>query len=471
VQNGFSTLALLLWPIVALWLYLTRPINQATMWTILGGMLLLPVGVDIKLAPGIPQLDKVSIPNIAALAGCMLVGKHVRRPGHGIGFAEVLLSMFLIGPFITSELNGDVLFIGGGNIIPAVGHYDALSAVVGQFIFILPFFLGRKFFASATDTIDIIRTLVTAGLIYSVPLLLEVRLSPQLHYWFYGFSPSDFVQGVRSGGYRPMAFMGHGLLAAFFVMTTVVAAAALWRTRTRILRFIPAIVTASLGAMLILCKSLGALTYGVALVPLVRLGPPRLQLGVASVLVTIAMAYPVLRIADAVPTDTMLEIAASASADRRQSLEFRFDQEAQLLAHDSERLLFGWGRFGRARVYDPEFGKDISVTDGHWIITMGQFGIFGFLAEFGLLALPVFRAASALRFTTSRSDAVYLAALALIVAINMIDLLPNSSIMPWTWLLAGALLGRTEALRAASASRRAAASVLMGNGARKRVSA
>jgi hypothetical protein len=41
-----------------------------------------------------------------------------------------------------------------------------------------------------------------------------------------------------------------------------------------------------------------------------------------------------------------------------------------------------------------------------------------------------------------------LAALAIIVSVNIIDLLPNSGLIPWTWLLAGALLGRVEALRA-----------------------
>ena len=43
-------------------------------------------------------------------------------------------------------------------------------------------------------------------------------------------------------------------------------------------------------------------------------------------------------------------------------------------------------------------GRDISITDGHWIITMGQFGIVGFIAEFGLLGFSVLRAAGSLKF-------------------------------------------------------------------------
>src|SRR5262249_34696531 len=81
-------------------------------------------------------------------------------------------------------------------------------------------------------------------------------------------------------------------------------------------------------------------------------------------------------------------------------------------------------------------------------ITMGQFGFVGFLAEFGLLSLAVVRAASAIRYAESTQEQVLLGALALILAMNVIDLLPNSSLSPWTWLLTGALLGRSEALRA-----------------------
>ena len=88
----------------------------------------------------------------------------------------------------------------------------------------------------------------------------------------------------------------------------------------------------------------------------------------------------------------------------------------------------------------------MSITDGRWIITIGQFGLFGFVAEFGLLILPVFRAASALGAAKSKRDRIYLAALALILAVNIVDLLPNAGLIPWTWLLAGALLGRAESL-------------------------
>ena len=206
---------------------------------------------------------------------------------------------------------------------------------------------------------------------------------------------------------------------------------------------------AYLSGLLVLCKSLASFGYALILVPLVRYTKPRIQLRVALVFATIALSYPMLRMAELVPTKQILEMADSISADRASSLELRFENEEGLMARASQRLLFGWGRWGRSCVYDEASGKDISFTDGRWIIVIGSFGLFGFFTEFGLLALPIFRAASALRFAKSPQDKIYLSALSLILAVNIFDLVPNSGLTSWTWLMAGALLGRAEALRVA----------------------
>ncbi len=453
--NLFAIIALLAWPAVALFLYQTRPLRQATLWTILGGYLLLPVGTSIKFEM-IPQFDKVSIPNLSALIGCTLIAGRSVRWSNGFGLPEVLLLTFLLGPFVTSEFNGDPVSI-GGRILPGVGHYDAMSAVVGEFLFLIPFFLGRQFFRRAADNAEVLRVLIAAGLFYSLPMLFEIRMSPQLHTWIYGYFPHSFVQQMREGGFRPVVFLGHGLLVAFFIMTTAVAAAAYSRTQSRVLRLPAAGVTAYLSVVLVLCKTLGALIYGAALVLLVRFTSPRIQVRIALALVTVALLYPTLRAADLFPTRTMVELARSIDEDRADSLKFRFDNEDMLLDHAWRRFLFGWGRFGRSRVYDDDSGRDVSVTDGRWIITMGQYGFVGFVAEFGLLALAIARAASALKYAETMEEQLFLAALALIVAINVVDLLPNASLSPWTWLLAGALLGRAEGLYGYAQARRGSA--------------
>jgi hypothetical protein len=443
-QTWLATMALLAWPLVGLWLYKARPVGQATLLTILGGYLLLPVGASIKIAEGIPQLDKVSVPAITALAGWVLSTNGRVRFSNGFAFTEILGLMFLIGPIITSQLNQDPV-LSGAVLLPGVGTYDGLSAMVAQFLFIAPFFIARQVLKTAADIEQILKVLVAAALLYSIPILFEIRVSPQLHYWFYGYQPSSFLQNIRYGGYRPIVFIGHGLSVGFFMMTATLAATALWRTRIRLRRFSPAGVTGYLGLLLILCKAVGSVIYGVTIAALIGFAKPRLQVRVAMILVSIAVLYPVLRTADLVPTNYLNAIAGNIDTDREESLDFRFEHEKQLLDRASERLLFGWGRFGRSRIFD-EYGKDVGVSDGRWVIVLGAFGVFGFIAEFGLLAWTIFRAATSLRYSSGR-DSIFLTTLALIVAVTMIDSLPNAPVTALTWLFAGALLGRAEDLR------------------------
>src|SRR5438128_3004542 len=104
--NWFAFIALLAWPAVTLLFFQVRPVNKALSWTILGGYLLLPVGTSIKFE-GIPAFDKSSIPNLAALVGTVLIARRSLRLFHGFGLPEVLILMLVVGPFITSSLNGD----------------------------------------------------------------------------------------------------------------------------------------------------------------------------------------------------------------------------------------------------------------------------------------------------------------------------------------------------------------------------
>jgi len=454
--NYFAYAALLLWPLVSIYLFATRPLGQALLWTILGGYLLLPVGTEIKF-PGVPAFDKSSIPALVALLGCLVVGRRPSNPSRGFGAAEVLFAALLVGPFITSEFNSDALQVGGtygSLVLPGVGHYEALSASVAQLIVLLPFILGRRYLRSFEDSHTILRALTLAGLAYTLPMLLEVRLSPQLHVWIYGYFPHSFEQQMRDGGFRPVVFLGHGLRVAFFAMTAILASVALWRCRERVLPAAPALVTGWLGATLLLCKTLGSFVYAAALAPVIMFMKPRSQVRVAAVLVSLALFYPLLRVTDLFPTERLLDTAGFVDAKREASLKIRFDQEKMLLDRALERPWFGWGRFGRGRIYD-DTGKDVTLSDGHWVITMGTFGLFGFLAEFGLLALTVYRALGAMRYAGSVREHFFLAALSLIVAIGLVDLLPNATINPTSWLFAGALLGRAEMVRVARSKRRA----------------
>lgn len=448
MPNSFAYFTLIAWPAVAIVLYATRPVVQATLWTILGAQLLLPVGTIFKIAM-IPQFDKYSIPSLCVLVGSMFATARPIRLWRKFGAVEALMLVFLFSPVVTSLLNSDPIYV-GRSVIPGTGLYDGLSAALSQIITLIPFLVGRQLLRRPEDLQAVFTTLVVAGLYYSVLLLFEIRMSPQLHFWFYGYYPSDFIQQIRDGGsFRPMVFMGHGLIASFFAMTAAVAAAVLWRAKIPVVRGVPGgAITGYLGVVLLLCKSVADIVYGAMLLPLVRWAKPSAQVKVAGLLVLLALSYPLMRIANVFPTNLLFEVSNSINPDRAQSLKFRFDQEDQLLRRASDRFLFGWGRFGRNRIHLETWegiAGDTSVTDGRWIITLGQFGLIGFIAEFGLLGGSVFFAARSLRSVQSFRHAVLLAGLALLLAANIVELLPNSTLLPWTWLLVGTLLGASEA--------------------------
>jgi hypothetical protein len=441
----FAIIAVLAWPLVAAALYMAKPPVEATLWTILGALLLLPATFVVKI-PMVPGLDKTSVPNLCAFVAYLSLAIPSSNKPSRLGGAGIFAALYILGPVLTSVFNNDAIFV-GTRFLPGVGLYDGISALLSQLIILLPFFIGRRLLQGPSDTEAILRVLAIAGLLYSIPVLIEVRMSPQLSNWIYGFFPSGMASEARSGGFRPVVFMANGLATAFFMATSFFAATALWRTRTAITPVPPAALSGFLTVIIILCKSAGALTYTVLGGLMVRLMTPKAQLRVAVFLVSVGLFYPVLRVTDLFPDHAALDVAFVFSHDRAESLRFRFDQEKQLLDRAMQRPILGWGRYGRSRVYDDNSGDDTSFTDGAWIITLGQFGLLGFLAQFGLLALPVFRAWSAFDHARSEKDRIYLSVLALIVALTFVEQLPNSSISSWTWLLAGALLGRAEYLK------------------------
>lgn len=452
--NWLACLAILVWPLAAVALYSTRPFAEASAWTVLGALLLLPSHVSIKFAM-IPAIDKTSMATVSLLIGCALSAPRVKQLSASSRLINCLASIYVLSPVATSLLNNDLVTV-GPRVIPGVGYYDGISALLSQSILFLPFLLGRRFLTRTSDLETLLGVLVLSALIYSVPMLFEIKFSPQLSMWIYGtFSAATSVE-MRYGGFRPVVFMINGLAAAFFLSTAILATAAFWRARGKVVGLPPVGIFSILGLLLVFCKSAGALVYAVLFGTLIRWFTPKLQMRVAVMLAILAISYPILRMSNLVPTEQLLELSATTfNKERASSLGVRFNQEQQLLAHATDRFWFGWGRYGRSRVYD-EYGQDISITDGQWIVTFGQFGFLGFVAQFGLLTLPIFFAAGTLKSVRSQREAIFLSCLTLIVALTAIEQIPNASISSWSWLIAGALVGRSLAIRVESASARRA---------------
>lgn len=448
MPNALAYLALVSWPLVTLALWQRLDPARALIWTILGGYLILPPLQATIGLPGLPDLNKVSLPNVMALA-CAVWLLHDRvsfLPATLAG--RVLMVIYLFSPFATVLTNTDPV-IDQNLYLQGTSLYDSFAAVAQQVINLMPFFLARRYLGSADQIRLLAVALVAGGLAYVLPILIEARLSPQINIWVYGFFAHDFLQTIRFGGYRPMVFLPHGLWLAFFICTTYLAALHLTRETRPDDRVKWAGFTIVLAVTLVLCRSVGPLAYAVALTPLILVAGPRWQIRVAGLMALIVVTYPLLRGLHVVPLETIRDLAEAISPDRAASFYFRVVNEDILLAHAEERPLFGWGGYGRNLVHDPLTGVTTTVSDGMWIIRLGISGWMGYLGEFGLLALPLLLLArEAWRLPAARIGAAT-GCIALIYAANLVDLLPNATLEPLTWLIGGALLGRAEQLRQA----------------------
>jgi hypothetical protein len=439
--------ALLLWVPISVVIFLVTRAKRAALITIFGGLLFLPE-IDFFKFPFLPHLGKSAIPYLCALIGCFM---HARRdfwrpPRER--WVAVLVGMILAGGVGTALTNRDLLTVNFGKTpAPGLTLKDGMAVALTTVLqTAIPFFMGRGLFRSSKDARFLLRFVAAAGLVYSLFALFEVRMSPQLHTQVYGYAAhSDFMQTIRFGGYRPMVFMAHGLAVALFFLVTTLAAIGLGRANATVWRIPAGYVAVYLAGVLVLCKSTGAIAYGLAAIPLVALGSVNLKRRVSVLLAAVVLLYPVLRGADLFPVTGALSLAADIDANRKQSLEFRFVNEDLLLARARERPWFGWGEYGRNIVNDKQ-GNPTTVTDGAWIIVMGSQGAVGFVALFGMLVTPIFLAARRVRLIRNRQDRILLTTLSLMVAVTAVDLIPNGLFSNYPFFLSGALLSLSRGL-------------------------
>ncbi|KNG93864.1 hypothetical protein [Pseudaestuariivita atlantica] len=447
MPNPLAFLMLAIWPIVTVVMFKRLGPERGVIWTLLAAYLILPELPAQYDFPLLPPLTKHTIPSLATFTCALLMFGYRGSilPHSHVG--KLLLATFILSPMFTVMNNGEPVVFGEVGL-PGLRTMDAVALVLTQAIMILPFLLARSFLNSGKTQRELMVAFMFAGLAYSIPMLIEVRLSPQLNQWIYGFYQHYFNQSVRFGGYRPVVFLYHGLWVAFFCMTALVCAVGLLREDRQRSKLFYFGCVVWLAGVLFLSKSLGSYLFALFLVPCVFFLGRVTQIKVAILLGLIATTYPVLKGFDLVPQQEMLEAAAAIDPDRAASLEFRFTNENTLLERAYEKPVFGWGSWGRNHILDPVNGNILTVTDGRWIIVIGVWGWVGFLAEFGLLLLPLillWREAVAPR---EGEISPFIAPLSLLLGINMIDMVPNATITTLTWLLAGALTGYAEVLRA-----------------------
>jgi len=445
--------ALFAWPIVAGVMFARMRLESAAIWSLLAGYLLLPSGVGVDL-PLLPPIDKSNVVVLSTLLFCMAKGGAPKRGSVGI-LLPILAAAYILAPIGASFGNSYELRIGN---LSLPGYYllDGVKGSINNFIQLGAFYIGMRYLSSGTGRLEILKAFVAAMLIYSLPMLVEARLSPQMHRWVYGFATSSFATQVRWGGYRPSVFLPQGLQLALFIAMALIAAFVLARARIRVLRLPPWAPAIYLTPILVLCKTLGAVIYAFAFGPIAIFARPSACVKIAAALLIFVCAYPALRTQSLIPVESVLGAAQNVSKDRADSFLVRISNEKLLMDKANQKPLFGWGGWGRNRVYDQWVSKDITITDGGWIIYFGAFGWFGYLGLFGMFAVSVLRLNSFVKHANDQ-DAKVAAALALIVAANIIDMLPNANLTLLTFVIAGSIARKVVLARSTRKSPRMSA--------------
>ncbi|MFQ4142288.1 O-antigen ligase domain-containing protein [Chlorogloeopsis sp. ULAP02] len=418
------------WIPFVLFLFRWMPTQKAVILSFIIAWLFLPV-VSFEL-PGIPNYTKI----VATCYGILLatiVFDVKRFSSFHFGWLDVPMLVWCLSPLPSSMTND-------------LGLYDGLSGVFYQVVtWGLPYYLGRLYLG----TLDGLRKLATyifiGGLIYIPLCLFELRMSPQLHRVLYGFhARSDFTQTMRYGGYRPTVFMEHGLMVGAWMMAAALIGIWLWKTEA--LKQVWGIPIKWLVAALlltnILVKSTGAillLLVGLCII----FFSTRFRTSILVLMVIAAISLHLyLGVTGNFPGEQIVAVVSTTlNEERAQSVEFRFDNEKILSERAREKMVFGWGGWGRNEIYD-KWGKRLTITDSLWIIAFGIRGVVGLIAVMASLLLP------AIAFMQHYPVSIWnhpkvapAAALVILLILYTIDCLLNALINPIYILACGGIAG------------------------------
>ncbi|HEV8607738.1 MAG TPA: hypothetical protein VGQ99_20550 [Tepidisphaeraceae bacterium] len=420
-------IALFGWIPLILILFALLPARRAVLTAFIVGWLFLPMS-SFKI-PGLPDYNKITATNLGVLVAALLFdsGRMMKfRPR----WFDLPALVFCVSPFFSSLTNN-------------LGAYDGISAIAfNLFLWGIPYFIGRVYFNDLTAMRELAIAIFAGAMLYVPLCLYEMRMSPQLHRQVYGFMQQTFRESKRWGGYRPAVFLQHGLAVGMFMCTAALAGWWMWRSgAVKRIKSIP-MGLAAVGVLgtALLCKSTGAVVLLAAGLMVLYLAVKMRTAVPFLCLVLFTPIYIGARMSGLWSREQLMNLTGDViGTDRADSLGMRLRNEDQLTAKALQRPMFGWGRWGRNQIVDEETGKH-TVTDGMWVILIGQAGMAGLVSFTLLLLLPVGMLwyGCPARFWGQPAIAPA-AAMTLLLVIHMIDNLFNAMPNPIFMLAAGGL--------------------------------
>ena len=377
-----AQLALLIWIPIVLHIFSKFPPSKAVIISFIGGLLFLPERTGFAL-PIIPDYQGMAATCYAII---LAICKHdpERWKTFKPGWMDIPMFIWCLCPFLSSMSNG-------------LGAYDGFNETLTQTVrWGLPYLLGRLYLNNLAALEELAINIIKGGLLYVPLCIFEGRMSPQLHLYVYGYyaHPSGVTQAYRLGGYRPNVFMQHGLMVGFWMMTVALVALWLWKAGTvkKIWNYSMGTLVTVLILTFFWCRSTGAYIY-FFLGLIVLFSAKLLRTNIVIIGVSFAIIYYLYTSAiGTFPGDEIVQfVSDNLNPDRAQSLEFRFGNEELLAEHAQHRIIFGWGGWGRNRIYEENWWgeiEDVSVTDSLWIIAFGINGLVGLGSLTASLLLP-----------------------------------------------------------------------------------
>ena len=401
------------------------------MASIIGGTLFLPVA-DYNLS-GLPPFTKNSVIAIGLILGGRFSGARRTATFRWSRFDLPLLA-WCACPLATSLSNG-------------LGWYDGLSGVWTNIsVWGTPYLAGRTYIDDNAKLRDLCFALVIGGGVYLPLCIYEIRMSPQLSNFIYGFFPHSFAQHVRYGGFRPIVFMQHGLMVSLWMALTSTAAFWLWRSgQIKHVKGFPfSFFVFSMVITTILCKSANgwiALLFG--------FGSFLFYRSMKSVLLfqcffLFYFGYVLLRLSGLFSSTQIIDISSKIFDPARvSSLAVRLMQEDLFVEKTIQRFFLGWGGYQRGWPVDENTGVAlIGMIDSQWLIAFNTFGFLGLLFLIAMLWVGPRAALKSVSLQIKDSSCLMIepVLLSIIVLLFLVDSLVNGMINPVYIFISGALL-------------------------------
>jgi len=428
----FAYVALVAAPLLAVAGFLLFGATLETIaYSVVFEWLFLPL-LGIKFTKGIPILDKATVAAITLIAGVLLYrqSKPLSRPS----WIDLPMLVWCLIPIVSSHDNG-------------LGWYDGLSAALRQVVtWGVPYLAGRILSRDTSFLIAMGKALLIGAVIYAPLCLIESHFSPQLHGWIYGvggranWEQIDFFGPLR---WKPTVFLQTQLELTLLMGIGFLFGLWLWRAGKlqSIAGYAMSALVPIAAIATILGKSLGGFSLTLAGAGVLLLTRRFRSIMFLVALSLIGPLYITTRSLGLWSGQQAVDFLKEDISERRaDSFGFRLHNEDILVERALERPIWGWGGWGRSLVYD-ENGKDISTTDGMWVIALGTTGIVGLSALYMGLLLPVWvvclRRDRQLLWDDPRGAIVLVAAV--VVVLNSIDCVANAMPNPIYPLLAGSL--------------------------------